>query len=124
MLQGSSKLHPLLYIRHGRVTAFTTSSSAQTQFESFQLGGMTPQRNPRFQLLLLLHCWSAAGAEFHVIHPRVSNLHEQLARVRHATKALVIIVAATSTRDTVDLRVAPLARKKGLPAGDGGWLSK
>ena len=109
MLQGSSRLHPLLYKRHGRVTAFT-SSSAQTQFESFQL-------------LLLPHSWSA-GAEFHVIHPRVSNLHEQLARVRHATKALVIVVAATSTRDTVDLRVAPLARKKGLPAGDGGWLSK
>jgi len=62
-----------------KLTSFKISSSGQIHFESFQL-------------LLLLHSWST-GAEFHVIHTRVGNLHEQLARVRHATKALVIVAS-------------------------------
>ncbi len=41
-----------------RLTSFRTS--ALTHFEGWQL-------------LLLLHSWSA-GAEFHVIHPRVGDL--------------------------------------------------
>lgn len=94
----------------GKLTAFKTSFSAQTHFESIQL-------------LLLLHSWSA-GEEFHVIHPRVGDLHEQLARVRHATKALVIVVAAIGLTDTADLSVALPVRNKGLPTGDGGWLSE
>ena len=92
-----------------KLTPFKISSSGQIHFESFQL-------------LLLLHSWSNRSGV-----PR--NSHKGWQSARAISKGSTCHEGSSDrridrTRDNTDLSVAPPTRNKGLPAGDGGWLSK